>query len=109
MAAMTLGHQALYVARVEGLELRVEGPADVGRDDGAVDEFAQDTEKGGFATTFHWRFDAEVGTDVAELEAPGVYDPESERFGRVFGKDDEAGKQFAKRVQERCRLKVTGC
>src|SRR6266850_2009138 len=33
MAAMTLGHQALYVAKVEGLELRVEGPDDDGRDD----------------------------------------------------------------------------
>jgi len=76
------------------------GGADVGGNDRAIHEFAQDAEEGGFAATFDGRFDAEVGADVAELEAPGVDDPERERFGRVFGQDDEAGKEGGQVVKE---------
>ena len=82
--------------------------ADVGGDDGAVDEFAQDTEQRGFAAAFHRRFDAEVGGDVAELEAVGVNDPEGQCFGRVFGEDDEAGKEFAELIQDQAGLARRG-
>jgi len=95
------------------------GGADVGRHDGAIDEFTQDAEQCGFAATFHGGFDAEVRADVAVMKAVCVYDPESERFGGVFGQHNEAGKQFAERIEKsgrgqgsrvrRGRRPVTSC
>lgn len=51
------------------------GGADVGGDDGAVDEFAQDGEEGGFAAAFFGGFDAEVGGDVTQVEGVSMEDP----------------------------------
>ena len=76
------------------------GGADVGGDEGAVDEFAQDGEEGGFAAAFFRGFQADVGADVAEVEGVGVEGPEGEGFGGGLGEDDEAAEEFDEVVEE---------
>ena len=64
------------------------GRTDIAGDDGAVAEFAQDGEEGGFAAAFFGALDAEIGADVAEVEGVGVEGPEGEGFGGVLWKYD---------------------
>ena len=76
------------------------GWADVGSHDRALNKFAQDTQQRGFATAFLGRLDADVGADVAELEAIGVDDPKGQGFSGVFWQDDEAGEKRGEGAQQ---------
>ena len=64
---------------------------DVGSDDGAVGQLAEDGDQGGFAATMGGGFEADVGGDVAQLEGVGVDDPQSQGLRGEPRQDDEAG------------------
>jgi hypothetical protein len=80
------------------------GRADVGGDDGVMNQQVEDGEKGGFAAAFFRGFDAEINADVAQLEGVGVDSEQGQGFGGVFGEDDEAaefGGEFVQKWRER--------
>jgi hypothetical protein len=73
--------------------------ADVGSEDGAVAEEAQDRKEGAFAAAFFGRLNAYIGGDIAEFKGVGMNDPESQGVGGVRREDDVAGEENGKRVQ----------
>lgn len=74
--------------------------ADIGGDDGAIDEFTEDGEEGGFAAAFFGRLDADVGTGVTEVKGIGVDNPKGQGFGGPFGEDDEGAEQGKDLVEQ---------
>src|SRR5207253_9918544 len=65
------------------------GRTDVGSGDRAMGQFVEDGQEGGLAALLLWRFDADVGTHVAQFESVGVQDPQSQSFWCPRGKDDK--------------------
>jgi hypothetical protein len=65
-----------------------------------VDKFGKDAEQGGFAAAFHRGFDPEVGTDIPELEAVGMNDPERESFSGVLWQHNETVQGCAQLIEE---------
>ena len=80
------------------------GGADVGGDNGAMDELTENAEKGGFAATFFGGFQADVGADVAEVKSVGVQGPQGESLGAPLGEDDVPGDETGQVVQKKAAV-----
>ena len=74
------------------------GGADVSGDDRAIDELTEDAKEGGFAAAFFGGLQADVGTDVSEVEDVGVEGPQG--CGAPLRQDDMAGDEPGEVLQE---------